>query len=195
MPAAANWGIPEVFSSPDYKAFPFFCLPLSLYQNELWWLTPLLCKALNKQPLLTSLSCFHLFPHITEWASINSCLHNTEVTKWGFSAPSPLDFLLAKLLSHFSRVRLCATPWTAAHQAPFSLEFSRQEHWSGLPFPSPVHESEKWKWSRSVVSDSATPWTAAFQAPRSMGFARQEYESGLPLPSPGFSSCPLKICT
>ena len=32
--------------------------------------------------------------------------------------------------------------------------FSRQEHWSGLPFPSPVHESEKWKWSRSVVSDS-----------------------------------------
>ena len=31
--------------------------------------------------------------------------------------------------------------------------FSRQEHWSGLPFPSPVHESEKWKWSRSVVSD------------------------------------------
>ena len=32
--------------------------------------------------------------------------------------------------------------------------FSRQEHWSGLPFPSPMHESEKWKWSRSVVSDS-----------------------------------------
>ena len=34
------------------------------------------------------------------------------------------------------------------------LGFSRQEHWSGLPFPSPMHESEKWKWSRSVVSDS-----------------------------------------
>ena len=29
------------------------------------------------------------------------------------------------------------TPWTAAHQAPLSIEFSRQEHWSGLPFPSP----------------------------------------------------------
>ena len=38
-----------------------------------------------------------------------------------------------------------------------SLEFSRQEHWSGLPFPSPMHESEKWKWSRSVVSDSWRP--------------------------------------
>ena len=34
---------------------------------------------------------------------------------------------------------------TAAHQAPLSLGFSRQEHWSGLAFPSPMHESEKWR--------------------------------------------------
>ena len=47
------------------------------------------------------------------------------------------------LLRHFSHVRLCATTQMAAHQAPQSLGFSRQEHWSGLPFPSPVHESEK----------------------------------------------------
>ena len=72
----------------------------------------------------------------------------------------------------------------AAHQAPLSPGFSRQEHWSGLPFPSPVHESEKWKWSCSVVSDLATPWTVAYQAPLSMGFSRQEYWSGVPLPSP-----------
>ena len=52
---------------------------------------------------------------------------------------------------------LCATPLTAAHQAPPSLGFSRQEHWSGLPFPSPMQESEKWKWSHSVVSDSSRP--------------------------------------
>ena len=64
-----------------------------------------------------------------------------------------LYLLLLLLLSLFSRVRLCATPQTAAHQAPPSLGFSRQEHWSGLPFPSPMHESENWKWSRSVVSD------------------------------------------
>ena len=56
-----------------------------------------------------------------------------------------------------SRVRLCATPETAAHQALPSLGFSRQEHWSGLPFTSPMHESEKWKWSHSVVSDSSQP--------------------------------------
>ena len=41
----------------------------------------------------------------------------------------------------------------AAHQAPPSLGFSRQEHCSGLSFPSPMHESEKWKWSRSVLSN------------------------------------------
>ena len=61
------------------------------------------------------------------------------------------------LLSHFSRVRLCATPKTAAHQAPLSLGFSRQEQWNGLPFPSPMHESEKWEWSHPVVSDPQRP--------------------------------------
>ena len=61
------------------------------------------------------------------------------------------------LLSRCSRVWLCVTPQTAAHQALSSLGFSRQEHWSGLPFPSPMHESEKWKWSHSVVSNSSQP--------------------------------------
>ena len=50
--------------------------------------------------------------------------------------------LLLLLLSRFSRVRLCVTPQTAAHQAPLSLGFSRQEHCSGLPCPSPMYESE-----------------------------------------------------
>ena len=51
--------------------------------------------------------------------------------------------MLLLLLSHFSRVRVCVTPETAAHQAPPSLGLSKQEHWSGLPFPSPMHEKEK----------------------------------------------------
>jgi len=59
------------------------------------------------------------------------------------TACSIVLLLLLLLLSRFSRVRLCATPYTAAHQAPPSLGFSRQEHWSGLPFPSPMHEGEK----------------------------------------------------
>ena len=92
--------------------------------------------------------------------------------------------LLLLLLSHFSHVRLCVTPETAAHQAPPSLGFSKQEHWSGLPFPSPMHESEKVKVkSLSRVRLLATPWTAAYQASPSMGFSRQEYWSGVPLPS------------
>ena len=56
---------------------------------------------------------------------------------------TPIPLLgMQLLLRRVRRVRLCATPQTAAHQAPPSLGFSRQEHWSGLPFPSPMHESE-----------------------------------------------------
>ena len=99
---------------------------------------------------------------------------------------SVLGLLLLLLLSCFSRVQLCATPWTAAHQAPPSLGFSRQEHWSGLTFPSPMHESEKWKWSRSVMSDSSR--THGLQALPSMGFSKQEYWSGVSLPSPSRST-------
>ena len=57
---------------------------------------------------------------------------------WSFSfsiSPSnEYSGLKVKLLSRF---RLFATPWTEAYQAPQSMEFSRQEYWSGLPFPSP----------------------------------------------------------
>ena len=51
-----------------------------------------------------------------------------------------------------SCLTLC-DPIDGSHQAPPSLGFSRQEHWSGLPSPSPMHESEKRKGSHSVVSD------------------------------------------
>ena len=48
-----------------------------------------------------------------------------------------MGIIMLLLLSCFSRVRLCATPWTAAHQAPPSMGFSRQEYWNGLSLPSP----------------------------------------------------------
>ena len=66
---------------------------------------------------------------------------------FGTSLTTPL-----LLLSRFSRVRLCVTPKTAAHQAPPSLGFSGQEHWSRLPFPSPMRESEVAQ-SRPTLSD------------------------------------------
>ena len=98
---------------------------------------------------MLQMATFHCIPY---GQVVFHCIH----------IPRPLHPLtcwrtFAKLLSHFSPVRLCATPQTAAHQAPPSLGFSRQEHWSGLPLPSPMHESEKSKWSRSVVSNSLQP--------------------------------------
>ena len=72
----------------------------------------------------------------------------------------------------------------AAHQAPLSLGFSRQEHWSGLPFPSPMHESEKWKSSRSVVPTLSDHGLQPTRLLHPWDFSRQEYWSGVPLPSP-----------
>ena len=103
------------------------------------------------------------------------------------------------------------TPWTIVHQAPLSVGFSKQEYWSGLPFPSPgdlpdpISEiklgsptsqadaltseqpgNHKMKVkSLSCVRLFATPWTIAHQASLSTGFSKQEYWSGLPFPSPG----------
>ena len=72
-----------------------------------------------------------------DWTQV-SCIVDRRFTIW---ATREVRQYVLLLLSRFSRVRLCATPYTAAHQAPLSLGFSRQEHWSGLPFPSPMHES------------------------------------------------------
>ena len=75
----------------------------------------------------------------------------------------------------------------AAHQDLLSLGFSRQEHWSGFPFPSPTHSCMLSCFSR--VRLCASLWTAAHRvAPLSIGFSRQEYWSGLPFPS-------LNLCT
>ena len=57
-----------------------------------------------------------------EWAAISF----SNAWKWKVKVKS------------LSRVRLFVTPWTAAHQAPPSMEFSRQEFWSGVPLPSPI---------------------------------------------------------
>ena len=79
------------------------------------------------------------------WKWLQAPVGFTPISASVISLPFPLlhKSNFPFLLSHFSRVRLCATPQTAAHQSPLSLGFSRQEHWSGLPFPSPMHESEK----------------------------------------------------
>ena len=90
-------------------------------------------------------------------------------------------FRLAMLLSQFSRVRLYATPETAAQQAPPSLGFSRQTlEWVAISFSN----AGKWKVKVKSLSRVRPSATAAFQDPQSMGCSRQEYWSGVPLPSP-----------
>ena len=98
---------------------------------------------------------------------------------WAPVLSSSFPLLLLLLLSHFSRVRLCATPWTEAYQAFPSMGFSRQEHWEWVA----ISFSNAWKWKVKVKSLShvwlfSTPWTAAYQAPPSMGFSRQQYWRG-----------------
>ena len=123
---------PCTYPEPLYKMFK--CLngsygQLILYVSGFWWKWEMGGRHTAENPRLSQL--LEIFPAILK--------------------------TLLLLLSCFSRVRLCVAPETAAHQGPSSLGFSRQEHWSGLPFPSPMCESEKWKWSRSVVSDSSRP--------------------------------------
>ena len=116
-------------------------------------------------PYSSSPVCFSIFiSYPSPWPAplAFSCMSAPEsCTTWTFHW---IALLLLLLLSHFSRVRLCATPYTAAHQAPPSLGFSRQEHWLLLLLS---------RFSR--VRLRATPQTAAHQAPLFLGFSKQEY--------------------
>ena len=97
-------------------------------------------------------------PSMEKWLSMTKISHNTIPHLKSIWKKAHMSIaMLLLLLSRFSRVWLCATQWMAAHQASPSLGFSRQEHWSGPPFLSPMRESEKWKWSHSVISDSSNP--------------------------------------
>ena len=103
--------------------------------------------------------------HIPQWQMLESCTCETLLPRtqasycWMWSKVEhgtvisryPVSLLLLLMLSRVSHVQLCVTPLTAAHQAPLSLGLSRQEYWSGLPLPSPMHESEKWKWSLKIL--------------------------------------------
>ena len=95
--------------------------------------------------------------------------------------------LLLLLLSRFSRVQLCATPQTAAHQAPRPWDSPSKNTGVGCQFL--LHCMKVKVRSLSRVQLFETPWTAAYQAPLSMGFPRQEYWSGVPLPSPTVHPC------
>ena len=81
-----------------------------------------------------------------DWEACSELLSQEPLTNW-LTESGDLSLLFTVVSSahivapveSLSRVRLFATPWTAARQAPLSMGFPRQEYWSGLPFPSPLH--------------------------------------------------------
>ena len=80
-----------------------------------------------------------------------------------------------------SCLTLC-DPIDGSPPGPPSLGFSTQEYWSGSPFPSPMHESEKWKWSQSCLTlsdpmDCSPPGTSIH------GIFQARVQSGVPSPS------------
>ena len=88
-------------------------------------LCPTLCDPIDGSPPASTVPGI-LQARTLEWVDISF----SNARKWKVKVKS------------LSCVQLLATPWTAAYQAP-PMGFSRQEYWSGLPFPSPMHESEE----------------------------------------------------
>ena len=85
-------------------------------------LCPILCDPIDGSPPGSPIPGI-LQARILEWVAISS----SNAWKWKVKMKS------------LSRVRLVANPWTAVHQAPLSMGFSRQEYWSGVPLPSLSH--------------------------------------------------------
>ena len=112
--------------------------------------------------------CFTVWATIQEKWNITHPSHSRQqmCLSW-WPCPPPFlyphgDVLLLLLLSLFSHVRLCATPWTVAYQASPSMGFSRQEHWSGLPFATVLgyksHVGSPWALSPKLqLSPPSTP--------------------------------------
>ena len=78
--------------------------------------------------------------HISPWGSPVPGILQTRVLEWVAISFSNAWKWKVKVKS-FSHVQLFVTPWTAAHQAPLSMGFSRQKYWSGVPSPSPGAEA------------------------------------------------------
>ena len=108
--------------------------------------------------------------------------------QWKFLHLSPLRVCVAKMLS---RVRLFAILWTVAHQAPLATGFCRQEHWSGLPFPSPGDLPDPGIKPTSLMSPALAggffTTSAAWEAPLSFTLSLLEISALLPQVHP---NCP-----
>ena len=111
-------------------------------ESEVSQSCPTLCDPMDCSPPGSSIHGIFQ-ARVLEWGAIAFSVEPSDRKSTRLNSshpPSGLEWVVHVCLctlSHFSHVRLFATPWTAAHQAPLSMEFSRQEYWNGLPSPSP----------------------------------------------------------
>ena len=122
----------ETISSGGYIKMSVFAMIAGTFVSILFgavcgFLNGTLITRLKLAPFIVTLGTMSIFRGITYVMNANK--------------PFAARMLLLLLLSCFSRIRLCATPWTAAYQAPPSMGFSRREYWSGVPSPSDRHSS------------------------------------------------------
>ena len=103
---------------------------LSLSAAKSLQLCPTLCDPIDGSPLGSPIPGI-LQARTMEWVAISF----SNVWKW------------KRKVKSLSRVRLLATPWSAAYQAPLSMGFSRQEYWSGVPLPSPNRNHSSYYWT------------------------------------------------
>ena len=117
------------------KTFPFNFLLVAAAPTKSLQSCPTLCDPTDSSPVGSSVPGI-LQARTLEWVAISF----SNAWKWKVKVKS------------LSCVWLLATPWTAAHQAPPSMGFSRQEYWSGVPLPSPTVVNNAvyiWKWPRN----------------------------------------------
>ena len=136
---------------------------------------PTLCDPIDGSPLGSFVPGI-LQARILEWVAISF----SSAWKWKVKVKS------------LSRTRLLATPWTAAYQALPSMEFSRQEYWSGLPLPSPGHRTGKGQFSfqsqrKAMPKNSQT--TTQLQSSHTLvnygeSWSMHRHNVGFPLPRP-----------
>ena len=151
------WALSQLFLSP--LSLSFFFLPYIFYWSIVdlpsfkctaRWFSYTYVKVKVSQSCLTlcdPMDCTVpgiLQARILEWVPFPFCRRSSQPRDWtqvsGIAGRFFTSWAIREIhewVKSLSRVRLFVTPWTVAYQAPPSMGFSRQEYWSGLPFPSP----------------------------------------------------------
>ena len=135
FPALLHIGITLGTRKPNWKRIPGSVAAAAAAAKSLQS-CPTLCDPIDGSPPGSPVPGI-LQARTLEWVAVSF----SSAWKWKVKVKS------------LSRVRLLATPWTAAYQAPLSMGFSRQEYWSGLPLPSsviPMIQNKKLKFSKKV---------------------------------------------